>query len=219
MESKALVLAILLGVSSSCAQLESGHYIRTRSRETWKSLAKKYGMASWKIRASNPGKRRPQNTWVFIPLRRGILGSRARPFSLKAVLGAKDFKMFIWPVPSSRKITSHFGRRWGRPHEGIDIQAKMGAPIIAAANGIVVYSGKELGGYGKLTVLSHRNGLFTVYAHASRNFTKKGQRVHKGQVIALVGKSGRTTGTHLHFEIRYDSKAINPKKLIGLYKR
>ena len=80
---------------------------------------------------------------------------------------------------------------------------------------MVIYSGNDLGGYGNLTVISHKGGLFSIYAHARKNYTKKGDKVFRGQVIAEVGETGRTTGPHLHFEVRYDSKALDPLKFLA----
>ncbi len=206
MKIKVFQIAIFF-IFVSCAHRGSGHYIRSSSNDTWKSISQRYGIPIWKIRAANSHRRVASDNWIFIPLKRGLLGLRNVNFPLEAMFNSR---IFTWPVPSSKKISSRFGKRWGRPHEGIDIPARLGASIVAAADGVVIYSGNGLGGYGNLTVLAHQNGFFTVYAHAKRNYTRKGQKVYRGQVIALMGRTGRTTGTHLHFEVRYDSKAINP---------
>src|SRR5690606_9771758 len=123
---------------------------------------------------------------------------------------------FAWPVPSSKRISSGYGKRWGRHHEGIDIPGRVGTSIVAAADGKVIYSGSGLGGYGNITVILHDNGYHTVYAHAKRNLTVAGQRVYKGQVIAQLGKSGRSTGPHLHFEIRKNSRPLNPTQVLAM---
>ncbi len=116
----------------------------------------------------------------------------------------------MWPVPSSKKVSSNFGHRWGRKHEGIDIPAREGAPILAVQDGVVVYAGNGLGGYGNLIVLGHKNGLFSVYAHAQKVFVRKNDRISQGQMIASVGQTGKASGPHLHFELRQHSRAINP---------
>jgi len=110
-------------------------------------------------------------------------------------------------------ITSRFGARWGRQHEGIDIAGKVGQPIYAADGGTVSFTGVE-SGYGKLVKINHGGKYTTYYGHCSKILVKKGQRVYKGQKIALIGMTGRTTGPHLHFEIRKNGTPINPKKLI-----
>ncbi|MGE5328183.1 MAG: peptidoglycan DD-metalloendopeptidase family protein [Deltaproteobacteria bacterium] len=110
-------------------------------------------------------------------------------------------------------ITSRFGARWGRMHEGIDIGAKVGQSIYAADGGVVSFTGYE-GGYGKLVKIRHGSKYTTYYGHCSKILVKKGQKVHKGQKIALIGMTGRTTGPHLHFEIRKNGNPVNPKKLL-----
>lgn len=116
--------------------------------------------------------------------------------------------------PTFGFITSRFGARWGRQHEGIDIAAKVGDPIYAADGGVVSFAGVE-GGYGKLVKINHGNKYTTYYGHCKEILVKKGQKVYKGQKIALVGMTGRTTGPHLHFEIRENGNPVNPKKLLN----
>jgi murein DD-endopeptidase MepM/ murein hydrolase activator NlpD len=106
-------------------------------------------------------------------------------------------------------VTSGFGPRRGRFHDGIDIAAPVGAPISAAADGEVAYS-STLPGSGNVIILRHGRGYATVYAHNQRHHVKDGQRVRRGQRIAEVGRTGRTTGPNLHFEVRKDNVAKNP---------
>ncbi len=118
-----------------------------------------------------------------------------------------DHKRFSWPVEG--EISSLYGVRRGRRHDGLDIRAPRGAPIYAAAKGEVVYS-KRLRGYGNLILLKHPGDFFTVYAHNSVNLVKRGAQIQRGQVIAKVGSTGRSTGPHVHFEVRVGSKPRNP---------
>jgi murein DD-endopeptidase MepM/ murein hydrolase activator NlpD len=113
----------------------------------------------------------------------------------------------IWPVEGP--ITSPFGWRWGRMHEGIDIGVGYGTPIHAAAAGTVIYCGWEEG-YGNFVVLDHGNGLATAYGHQSQIAVSCGQQVAQGQVIGYVGCTGHCTGPHLHFEVRVDGNAVDP---------
>jgi murein DD-endopeptidase MepM/ murein hydrolase activator NlpD len=106
-----------------------------------------------------------------------------------------------WPVEAPR-ITSLFGSRWGRQHEGIDLQAPIGTPVVAADGGEVVYSGNTVRGYGNMIVLKHADGLMTVYAHNSVLLVKVGAVVRAGDRIALSGQSGHASGPHVHFEVR-----------------
>jgi murein DD-endopeptidase MepM/ murein hydrolase activator NlpD len=114
---------------------------------------------------------------------------------------------FIWPV--NAPITSPFGWRWGRMHEGVDLGAAYGTPIAAAAAGAVIYAGWE-GGYGNLVVIDHGGGLATAYGHQSRIAVSVGQSVSQGETIGFVGSTGHSTGPHLHFEVRFNGEAVDP---------
>ncbi|MCM8709993.1 peptidoglycan DD-metalloendopeptidase family protein [Clostridium sp. SYSU_GA19001] len=112
-------------------------------------------------------------------------------------------------LPVRGKITSLFGERWGRQHEGIDIAAPVGTNVLASMDGTVSFSGWE-SGYGNLIIINHGNGLQSYYAHNSKLLVKKGQVVSKGTHIAEVGSTGNSTGPHCHFEIRKNGTAVNP---------
>jgi len=114
---------------------------------------------------------------------------------------------FIWPV--NGPVTSGFGMRWGRMHEGIDIGVASGTPIHAAASGRVVYSG-WMDGYGNLVAIDHGRGISTAYAHQSSIAVGNGQTVSQGQVIGYVGCTGHCFGPHLHFEVRINGSAVDP---------
>ncbi|MDX8392659.1 MAG: M23 family metallopeptidase [Mariprofundaceae bacterium] len=113
-----------------------------------------------------------------------------------------------WPVRG--KISSKFGSRQGRPHDGIDIAAKEGSPVRAAAAGEVVYADHRLTGYGNLIIVRHSHDMFTAYAHNQRNLVHKGQKIKRGDMIARVGHTGRSSGPHLHFEVRRGPTPVNP---------
>ena len=114
---------------------------------------------------------------------------------------------FIWPCDGV--VTSGFGMRWGRMHEGIDIGCAYGAPNRAAAAGTVIYAG-SMSGYGNLVVVDHGNGLSTAYAHAASLAVSVGQSVAQGQTVSYVGSTGHSTGPHLHFEVRVNGVAVDP---------
>ncbi|HEV2590464.1 MAG TPA: peptidoglycan DD-metalloendopeptidase family protein [Gaiellaceae bacterium] len=113
----------------------------------------------------------------------------------------------VWPV--SGPITSPFGWRWGRMHQGIDIGVGYGTPIHAAAGGTVIYCGWEEG-YGNFVVIDHGGNLATAYGHQSSIAVTCGQQVDQGQVIGYVGCTGHCTGPHLHFEVRVDGNPVDP---------
>jgi lipoprotein NlpD len=112
-----------------------------------------------------------------------------------------------WPVQGV--LYSRFGMRQGQRHDGIDIAAPEGTAVGAAADGTVVYAGSQAG-YGELVIVRHAEALLTVYAHASAILVRQGEQVAAGQPIARVGRSGRTTGPHLHFEVRQGTRPANP---------
>jgi murein DD-endopeptidase MepM/ murein hydrolase activator NlpD len=116
---------------------------------------------------------------------------------------------FLWPARG--QLTSRFGwRRW-RHHDGIDIAAPYGSPIYAARPGRVVFAGWYYA-YGRAVIVDHGNGVQTLYGHASKLLVRTGETVSQGQLIARVGASGRATGPHVHFEVRVNGRAVNPMK-------
>lgn len=120
---------------------------------------------------------------------------------------------FAVPLKGSFRYTSGFGMRWGRMHKGTDFAAPHGTPIYATADGVVIHAGWQ-SGYGRMVKIQHEFGIETRYAHNSKLFVKKGERVSRGQKIAAMGNTGRSTGTHLHYEVRVGGKAVNPMTYI-----
>jgi murein DD-endopeptidase MepM/ murein hydrolase activator NlpD len=114
---------------------------------------------------------------------------------------------FVWPM--SGVLTSGFGWRWGRMHEGIDIAGPSGTPVVAAAAGTVIWAG-WMGGYGNLVVIDHGGGIATAYGHNTGFAVGSGQSVAQGQVIAYCGSTGHSTGPHVHFEVRINGAAVDP---------
>ena len=120
-----------------------------------------------------------------------------------------DLTGFHMPTPST-KIPSPFGPRWRRMHNGLDLKVNIGDTIVAAFDGKVRIVKYERRGYGKYVVIRHDNGLETVYGHLSKQLVEENQLVKAGEVIGLGGNTGRSTGSHLHFETRFLGIAINP---------
>ena len=125
----------------------------------------------------------------------------------------------LWPVQG--QVTGSFGERIdpfngeGAFHSGVDIGTSYGTPIIAPADGIVTLT-DMLGGYGKAIMIEHGNGISTRYGHLSGFAVTAGQRVHRGDVIGYVGESGRSTGPHLHYEVRINDVPVNPYKYLRI---
>jgi murein DD-endopeptidase MepM/ murein hydrolase activator NlpD len=120
---------------------------------------------------------------------------------------------FALPLKGNFRYTSGFGPRWGRMHQGTDFAAAYGTPIYATADGVVTSAGWG-SGYGRLVKIQHEFGIETRYAHQSKILVKVGQRVSRGQQIGAMGNSGRSTGTHLHYEVRVGGQAVNPMTYI-----
>lgn len=147
---------------------------------------------------------------------------------LETLIMERDLKSHAipdgWPLKTGGVVTSTFGMRRhpisGRRsmHMGIDIAGKHGADIVAMADGLVIFSGRK-NGYGKIVEIRHSNGLETRYAHNSQNLVTEGDLVTKGQVIAKLGSTGRSTGPHVHFEVRRNGEAMDPMRFLDLSER
>lgn len=136
---------------------------------------------------------------------------------------------FDWPVYEARMTRGYFSKakkRRGRPHWGIDLAARKGTPILASHDGMVIYVGREFRGFGRLIMVEGKNGFASLYAHLSKSRVRVGDRVKQGQIIGDMGNTGRSTGVHLHFEIRRRSGPIDPlqylpggAKVAGIFNR
>ena len=201
-----------------------------RFGDTVAEIARRYGMTIAELLRLNPG----------LETARLVVGSQVRlaqsaPFpAMPPVLGlnpvgsggtswpetprfgpeegsqpAPTTRGFIWPAEG--QFTSGFGWRWGRMHKGIDVANNVGTPIRAVQDGQISFAGWDDGGYGFLVRITHADGTVTLYAHNSRILVRNGEFVRQGQTISLMGSTGRSTGPHLHFEVRPPGRsAVNP---------
>ena len=152
-------------------------------------------------------------TILVPPVDRIVLtGTQKRPVNEKGVASGK----FMWPVPSQHLITSPFAYRWGTFHKGIDISGSgaYGSTIVAADGGVVTLAGWN-DGYGKCVIISHGNGMTTLYGHCSALLVSTGQAVSKGQAIGRIGETGDATGPHLHFEVVAGGRNVNPQNYVS----
>lgn len=194
--------------------MKSGQYVYVETPAEVKKVAKIYGVTVDELKQANPEKSFQGREWLFIPSKVGIA------YLLKDTYVIEDYGSlgtgrFLWPVPNFYKVSSHFGPRGMKHHDGIDIPAPRGTPIVAVDDGVVIYSDDGIRGYGNMIVLAHGEEIFTVYAHNKKNKVDKGDKVRKGEVIGLVGNTGRSTGPHLHFEIRVKNKVRNPAQYLS----
>lgn len=149
-----------------------------------------------------PGATRPLPVETITP---------AEPAPAAPVLPEPGFETFLWPVNGT--VNSAFGPRGSSFHDGIDIAAPEGTPILAIEAGEVIYS-DQLRGYGNMVILRHAGGIVSVYAHNESNLVREGQSVVRGEVVARVGSTGRVSGPHLHFEIRRNNAAQDPLRYL-----
>jgi murein DD-endopeptidase MepM/ murein hydrolase activator NlpD len=131
------------------------------------------------------------------------------PLDLEPSAPSQERPYFDWPVDSARLSRGYLINR-RRPHLGLDLASRKGTQIFASHDGLVIYTGNEFRGYGKMIMIEGINGFATLYAHLSQISVRQGTRVKQGELIGLMGRTGHATGTHLHFEIRVGNKTVNP---------
>ncbi len=216
------LLAFVFGCSSplkpklifKSKEKTKGVYHKVKKGETLWRIAKTYGIEFNKLKRVNHinnENKLKAGTKLFIPGAKKVL--KVTPSLKKASLdrkipSIKKKGFFSWPLKGT--LTSSYGIRKNQKHDGIDIAAQKGSAIYAAASGKVIFSGWGPTGYGKMVIIKHKQKWVTVYAHNSKNLVKKNHRVKKGEKVALVGTTGRTTGPHLHFELRNNKEPVNP---------
>jgi murein DD-endopeptidase MepM/ murein hydrolase activator NlpD len=187
-----------------------------RSGETLWAIAQRYDVRLEDLMADNdlgddgwirPGQR-IRIVGPAVPRHRQVAGqTRSAASSADDMRALRASGGFVWPARGV--ITSRFGWRYRRHHNGIDIASPHGTPIYAARDGIVEFAGWR-GGYGRVVHIDHGGGIVTVYGHASALLVRAGEQVKRGQLIARVGCTGVCTGSHLHFEVRVAGRAVNP---------
>lgn len=193
--------------------------VPAKTQKSISSLMKEFGTNQeefYQINQLNPKKRVSQHVPLFFPYSdEKMVELESEGKGREAVVSPSD-KM-VWPVIVDRysRITSRIGRRWNKFHTGIDIACRRGTVIVAAADGLVESSG-WLGHYGKAVRVYHPelSHTETLYAHNTHILVKKGEKVRKGQIIAYSGTTGRSTGPHLHFEVRYQNIFLNPEHFL-----
>lgn len=137
-------------------------------------------------------------------------------------LDSKERYPDLWPIADGRyHVTSEYGTRIDpfnlmlANHSALDISSPLGTPVLASGRGVVITAKNFVTGYGNCVMIDHGNGYVTLYAHCSTLLVKAGDAVEKGDVIALVGATGRATGYHLHFGVKYDGSFINPRRVLS----
>lgn len=185
--------------------------------ETLYSVARRYGVSVKELKRRNrisDVRDIDAGTRLYIPPRKSR-SVRKTPSSsgTKSRSKVSTSAKFIWPVKGGR-VVSRFGTRSSGRHDGVDISARKGTTIRAAAEGKIIFSGRGPSGYGNMVIIKHDSRTITIYAHNDRNLARKNEYVKRGQSIATVGRTGRADGPHVHFEIRIDRKPVNPEKYL-----
>ena len=126
---------------------------------------------------------------------------------------AKYEGRYRWPLAAGI-VSSEFGTRWGKRHEGLDLAASMGVPVFTAAPGEIIYASNGLTGYGNVVIVRHDDRTTSLYGHNRKLLVRQGQKVKRNQAIAELGSTGRSTGPHVHFEFRVGGKAVAPRTLL-----
>jgi murein DD-endopeptidase MepM/ murein hydrolase activator NlpD len=144
---------------------------------------------------------------------REITSGRGPSSDRSPEISGQNITTFDWPVQQAR-FTRGFLPMKKRPHLGIDLAAPKGTPIMASQAGVVVYVGREFKGYGKMILIENGYGWATLYAHLDKYFVSEGSKVAQGEVIGAMGRTGRATGVHLHYEIRKNKGPVDPLPLL-----
>jgi len=215
-----IIASLILVLSAvSCSKVshkqpftEHGVWHTIQPGENLDSISKKYAVSKLELQQINdiydPGDLTP-GMRIFVP----VVDRIQPPKLTHKEPSTKTALKFIWPAKGT--ISSGFGIRHGRMHEGIDITKDGNREIRSAAAGTVVFSGSKRG-YGRTIIISHGRGLTTLYAHNAKIFVKKGTRVRQGVIIAKMGASGVSKGIHLHFEVRLRNKPQNPLRYLPI---
>jgi murein DD-endopeptidase MepM/ murein hydrolase activator NlpD len=227
MRTRFFFIAILLvfsGCSFSLANGKRDKTVAVRSGDTLSSIANRYDVSADDLALYNgirdPKSLKPGQRLVIPaagPIGHAVSDDSRQNRAQLRMVSLAPVRSYVgdleFPVEVAR-YSSRFGWRWSKFHEGLDLAAPEGTPVLAAHDGVVVLESDSWGGYGKVIVLKGE-GLMTVYGHNSENLVSKGKRVKRGQHIAKVGSTGDATGPHLHYETRILDEngryaAVNP---------
>lgn len=207
-------IVLLTGVMLACGSGRTGVFHRVERGQTVYRIARTYGVdlrELMEINGIEDPRDLPAGTSLWIP-------GATRPIRIPPYQGERKRSTRLlgkdWIRPLQGTISSRFGMRNGRHHEGIDILAGRGTPIRAAAYGLVIYAGDGMRGYGNVVVLDHGEEITTLYGHLQEIQVQSGDAVGQGQRIGTVGSTGNATTTHLHFELRVGGEAVDPEIIL-----
>ena len=194
-----------------------GQWHPANSKNDLIALAKKYSSDINEIyKLNNLKNKQIGRNYYFIPFSKEYLEELKKKNINREVKICND-KDFVWPILHPAKTSSVLGFRNGKFHPGLDLPVPNGKPVLASMEGIVLFNGYAEG-YGRMIVIKHKNNYITRYAHNNVNLVKKGDFVKKGQIIALTGSTGNSTGNHLHFELRCMDVPLDPLDFLPVKK-
>lgn len=219
------ILAGFFLSTAACSGLKP-RYHTVSAGDSFQKIAKKYDVSVEALQEANGGApaRLTQGEKVYIPFETNPEWDKQfyaveadREVASTPSSEAFPKVAFQWPVKGT--VSSRFGSRYLRGrgrhfHEGIDIAARKGTPVKSARSGHVVYAANKISGYGNMVIVQHADSFSTVYAHLTKILVKKGQFVSRSQLVGTVGRTGRSTGHHLHFEVRSSRRPIDPMPVL-----
>lgn len=226
------VLALIfILLATGCAGIQSRFY-KVRVGDNWASIASRYDVPLKDLQESNdeisvlrpgqkisipfekrPGWDEPERVKEIAQAPQVVrTPSSDDRVAVEKIDYSNPLVRYVWPV--SGRVSSKFGRRHGKFHEGIDIAAPQGMNVRASRSGHIIYSSDRIAGYGNLVMIRHADGYSTIYAHLSKRLVKHGQFVAKGSVIGKVGMTGHASSPHLHFEVRKGQLPVNPMQFL-----
>lgn len=213
------ILVFCLGLTSCASSIKPsqpvGLWYQYKAGDTLGSISRNFGVRKMDIKKANDiyderdievGMR------IFIPNAQKPPSSNIEEVNIEETQPRARITL-VWPSPGT--ISSGYGLRQKRMHNGIDITKDKGKDIVAAAGGVVEFSGRK-SGFGNLIIINHGNRIKTYYAHNAKLYVKKRSKIRQGQLIAKMGATGRVKGPHLHFEIRINGQSQNPLRYLPI---
>ncbi|MCP4295997.1 MAG: LysM peptidoglycan-binding domain-containing M23 family metallopeptidase [Proteobacteria bacterium] len=207
------LIFLISGCSTIQTQKENGHWYQFKKGDTIENIAKKFSLDPLEIQRENQIYDTDDVTIgmkIFIP---GVRKVKSRKPEAARITRRSDTGKMVWP--SKGTLSSGYGMRHGRMHQGVDLTRDKGKDIVASGSGIVKFAGNKKG-FGKTIIIDHGNGLSTLYAHSEKIYVSKGEEVKQGKLISKMGSTGKSTGIHLHFEIHKNGVPQNPLRYLAV---
>ncbi len=207
------IIFLISGCSTIRTQKENGHWYQLKKGDTIDNVAQKFSLDPLEIQRENQIYDTDDVTIgmkIFIP---GVRKIESEKTEVGRITRRSDASPMVWP--SQGTLSSGYGMRHGRMHQGVDLTRDKGKDIVAAGSGTIKFAGNKEG-FGKTIIIDHGNGLSTLYAHSEKLYVSKGEKVKQGKLISKMGSTGKSTGIHLHFEIHKNGIPQNPLRYLAI---